>query len=68
MTGQLKGFVSVAQKQNPNIVHTHCFIHREALVAKTLGPELKSALDMVVKIVILHQDEATQMSAVCETL
>ena len=51
MTGQLKGFVSVAQKQNPNIIHSHCFIHREALVAKTLGPELKSALDMVVKIV-----------------
>ena len=51
MTGCLKGFVSIAQKQNPNIIHTHCFIHREALVAKTLGTELKSVLDMVVKIV-----------------
>ena len=51
MTGCLKGFVPIAQKQNLNIVHTHCFIHREALVAKTLGTELKSALDMVVKIV-----------------
>ncbi|CAI9734875.1 Hypothetical predicted protein [Octopus vulgaris] len=55
MTGCLKGFVPIAQKQNPNINHTHCFIHREALVAKNLGPELKSALDMVVKI---HQVEA----------
>ncbi|XP_014779479.1 protein FAM200A-like [Octopus bimaculoides] len=51
MTGCLKGFVPIAQKQNPNIIHTHCFVHREALVAKTLGPELKSALGMVVKIV-----------------
>ena len=51
MTGCLKGFVPIAQKQNPNIVHTHCFIHREALVAKTLGTELKSTLDMVVKII-----------------
>ncbi|XP_014775934.1 protein FAM200A [Octopus bimaculoides] len=51
MAGCLKSFVPIAQKQNPNIIHTHCFIHREALVAKTLGPELKSALDMVVKIV-----------------
>ncbi|CAI9726566.1 finger BED domain-containing 5-like [Octopus vulgaris] len=51
MTGCLKCFVPIAQKQNPNIIHTHCFIHREALVAKTLGPELKSALNMVVKIV-----------------
>ncbi|CAI9715626.1 finger BED domain-containing 5-like [Octopus vulgaris] len=49
MTRCLKGFVLIAQKQNPNIIHTHCFIHREALVAKNLGPELKSALDMVVK-------------------
>ena len=46
-----KGFVPIAPKQNPNIVHTHCFIHREALVAKTLETELKSSLDMVVKIV-----------------
>ena len=51
MIGCLKGFVPIAQKQNANIVHTHCFIHREALVAKTLGTELKSELDMVVKIV-----------------
>ena len=51
MKGCLKGFVPIAQKQNPNIIHTHCFIHREALVAKTVGSELKSVLDMVVKIV-----------------
>ena len=51
MTGCLKGFVFIAQKQNSNIIHTHCFIHREALFAKTLGIALNSVLDMVVKIV-----------------
>ena len=51
MTGCLKGFVLIAQKQNSNIIHTHCFIHREALIAKTLGTELNSVLNMVVKIV-----------------
>ena len=51
MTGCLKGFVPIAQKQNPNIMHTHCFIHRKALVAQTLGTELKSTLDMGVKMV-----------------
>ena len=51
MTGCLKGFVFIAQKQNSNIIHTHFFIHREALVAKTLGTALNSVLDMVVKIV-----------------
>ena len=51
MTGCIKGFVLIAQKQNSNIIHTHCFIHREALVAKILGTELNFVLDMVVKIV-----------------
>ena len=28
MTGCLKGFVVIAQKQNSNIIHTHCFIEK----------------------------------------
>ena len=51
MTGHLKVVVSIAQNQNPNIIHTRCLIHREALVAKALGPEQKFALGMVVRIV-----------------
>ena len=50
MTKSLKGFVFISQKQN-SIIHTHGSIHREALVAKTLGTESNSVLDMVVKIV-----------------
>ena len=51
MTECLKGFVFIAQKQNSNIIHTHCFIRKEALVAKTLETELNSVFDVVVKIV-----------------
>jgi hypothetical protein len=51
MTGCLKGFVTLVRAINPNIVTTHCFLHREALVAKTIGSELKLVLEKVVKMV-----------------
>jgi hypothetical protein len=51
MVGTLKGFVGLVLKENPNVVTTHCFIHREALVSKTIGPDLLPVLDQVVKIV-----------------
>jgi hypothetical protein len=51
MTGRLKGFVSRVKQDFPNVGSTHCFIHREALVAKTIPAELKSVLDSVVKMV-----------------
>lgn len=51
MTGNVKGFVALVRQTNPDIVATHCFIHREALVAKTVREDLKLVLDMMVKIV-----------------
>ncbi|XP_051778559.1 zinc finger BED domain-containing protein 5-like [Erpetoichthys calabaricus] len=71
MTGNVKGFVSLAQQQNPNIIVTHCFLHREALVAKTIGRELKSVLDMVVKIVNymkMRPLKCRQFAKVCESV
>jgi hypothetical protein len=38
MTGSIKGFITIAQ--NPNINTTHCFLHREALVAKSVVNKL----------------------------
>lgn len=51
MSRCLKGFVALAQKKNPTIVFTHCFLHREVLTSKSLVPELKTVLDQVVSIV-----------------
>jgi len=51
MTGCLKGFAALVKEVNPNVVCTHCFLHREALVAKTIGDDLKEVLEAVVKMV-----------------
>ena len=51
MVGSLKGFVTLAKKRNANIISTHCFLHRESLVSKTLPVALKPVLDKVVNMV-----------------
>ncbi|XP_040187942.1 SCAN domain-containing protein 3-like [Rana temporaria] len=51
MMGSVKGFISRVRVQNPSVRNTHCFLHREALVAKTLPQELSDVLDGAVNIV-----------------
>ena len=51
MTGSLKGFVSLVKQKNPSVVTTHCFLHREALIAKTIAVEMKTVLNQAVKMV-----------------
>ena len=51
MTGRVKGFVTKAMQQNPSMVATHCMLHREALTAKTMPPDLTDVLKQIVKIV-----------------
>ena len=41
MVGCIKGFASLAHKENPNIVRTHCFLDREVLVSKVSQEDLK---------------------------
>ena len=51
MVGSIKGFVSLVQKENPNVVQTHCFLHREVLVSKTIPNDLSQVLKQVVQMV-----------------
>ena len=51
MVGRYKGFVSRIREKQPEVIITHCFLHREALVAKTLPADLASVLNTVVSIV-----------------
>ena len=50
--GSIKEFVSFARKENPDIIKIYCFLHREVLIEKTLGSELKKVFDEVVKLSI----------------
>lgn len=36
MVGSMKGFISLVRKEHPDVVTTHCFLYRKALVSKTL--------------------------------
>ncbi|XP_068224197.1 SCAN domain-containing protein 3-like, partial [Palaemon carinicauda] len=49
MIGSIKGFVSLVNRENSSVITTHCFPHREVLVAKTISNDLKSVLEKVVK-------------------
>ena len=51
MVGSKKGFTAVAKKENEKIIFTHCFLHRENLVAKTIRNKLKEVMDQVVQMV-----------------
>jgi hypothetical protein len=51
MTRKVKGFKAKVCEVNPEIGFDHCFLNREAIVAKMLPVLLQSVLDEVVKIV-----------------
>ncbi|XP_076352668.1 zinc finger BED domain-containing protein 5-like [Tachypleus tridentatus] len=71
MIASVKGFVTLVKQSQPNIFITHCFLHREALVAKAIGPELKEVLDMVVKMVNYLKSrpvKCRQFTKLCESM
>ena len=51
MVGRYKDFVSRIREKQRGIIVTHCFLHREMLVVKTLPANLAWTLNTVVSIV-----------------
>jgi hypothetical protein len=39
------------QRKNPDVKTTHCFLHREVLVSKTIGEDIKQVLYVAVNMV-----------------
>ena len=51
MIGSVQGFVSRVKEKNSEVITTHCFLHREVLVSKSIGNDLKQVLDITVNMV-----------------
>lgn len=51
MLGNKSGFSALVKEEVPDIVTTHCILHRQALACKTLPPTLKSVLSTAVQVV-----------------
>ncbi|CAK1583377.1 unnamed protein product [Parnassius mnemosyne] len=51
MSGQYGGLQALIKTKAPNVKWTHCVIHREALAAKKITPELNFVMDIIIKVV-----------------
>ncbi|KRY26810.1 Zinc finger BED domain-containing protein 5 [Trichinella spiralis] len=71
MCGKNSGVVTRVLKQSPNATWTHCSIHREALVSKTISEDLKNVLNTAVKIINLIKSkplESRLFEKLCEEM
>lgn len=71
MVGRTKGFISRVKEKNPDVIITHCFLHREALVAKTLPVDLVPVLDddvCMVNFVKSRSVKSRLFAALCEEM
>ena len=51
MIGSIKGFVSLVKNIDSEIITTHCFLHREVLIGKTLNSDLTQVFKEVIEMV-----------------
>ena len=52
MFGKTSGFATLVKKEAPQIIVTHCFLHRHALASKTLPSNLQEILSISVKVFV----------------
>ena len=58
MLGNRSGFAALLKKEIANLKITNCFLHRHALAAKTLPPDLRKILEISVKVVNMIRSRA----------
>lgn len=51
MSGQYGGLQALIKTKAPNVKWTHCVIHREALAARNITPELNFVMEIIIKVV-----------------
>lgn len=51
MLGNTSGFATLVKKEIPQVIITHCFLHRQALASRTLPTFLKEVMSTCVKII-----------------
>ncbi len=71
MTGRLKGFVTRVKVKNPLIISTHCFLHREALMIKTMKEDLLVTLNDAVHVLNYIKGRPLKsriFAAICESM
>lgn len=71
MVGINKGLVARIQNVAPNVISTHCCIHREALATRKMPADLQKVLDESVKIVNYIKNRplnARLFSQICEEM
>lgn len=51
MSGQYGGLQALIKTKAPSVKWTHCVIHREALAAKNITPELSVVMNSIIKVV-----------------
>ena len=68
MIGSIKGFVSLVQRENPSVVQTHCFLHREVRVSKTIPDELNQSFNASCWNSSFHQNKTIEVSFIWENL
>ena len=71
MLGTVKDFTTLARKKNENIIITRCFLHREALVAQTVGEDLRRVINEVILMVSYIKSKllkSRQFHQICEEM
>lgn len=58
MLGSRSGLATLVKQKNPNVITTHCIIHRQALASKTLPECLNDTLQMAIKVVNVIKSSA----------